>query len=498
MNILTIDLGTTNIKVSVYDRQLSPLVTLSEGVNYHRAGDIVEFDPERYFTTITAMMTAAAAQARRTNGRDIVQVVLTGQAESLIVLDGNGLPLRPAISWLDMRSREECAELSDIFDAQKSYRITGQPEIIPTWPITKILWLKRHEKETFARAAHYLLLKDYIILRLSGRIVGDYSIYSFSYYFNITEKRYWPEILDYCGIHDTQLPALLPPCTIVGPLVPALVDPACGLTTATKINIGTLDHFAGMIGTGNIREGIVSESAGTVLSLATLVKEPVFSQGRLPLNCGPFPDSYVLLPVCESGGFSLEWYKQTFLPDCSFGDINAAAAQRNSASIPIFLPYLTGINAPDFNEHASGVFFGIRASHTRDDFSLSIMQGVACLLRKNIDYMEQAGIQIEKIISVGGGARSALWTQIKSDLTQKSVSVPVNEEAACFGAAIIAAVDEGYVSSYAAAAEEHIVLKKSFTPAPHEHHEHTYAVFNSLYEALAPVYALNDKTRRGG
>lgn len=495
MNILAIDLGTTNIKVSVYNSQLCPLMTLSENINYHRDNDFVEFDAEHYFSCIYDMMIKASALGKKENGQNVIQVVLTGQAESLILLDQEKKPIRPAISWLDMRSRKECEELSSVFDAESSYRITGQPEIIPTWPITKMLWLKRHESEIFNRTCFYLLLKDYIVFRLSGRIVGDYSIYSFSCYFNITKKTWWKEILDYCGIRLDQLPEVLPSCTIAGMLLPELVDNVSGLTAATKINVGTLDHFAGMIGTGNIREGIVSESSGTVLSLATLVQEPVFSQGRLPLNCGPFPDSYVLLPVCESGGFSLEWYKNTFLPDFSFSAINEAIAERKTTNPPVFLPYLTGVNAPDFNENASGVFFGINAAHTRDDFSLAIMQGVACLLRKNIDYMTEAGIRIKKIISVGGGARSPLWTQIKSDFTQQIFDIPENEEAACFGAAIIAAVDEGYVSSFADAAENKIKIKCSFVPEKRTHYEATYSVFSALYSALAPIYDLNANTR---
>ncbi|WP_394346963.1 FGGY family carbohydrate kinase [Photorhabdus khanii] len=173
---------------------------------------------------------------------------------------------------------------------------------MPTWPITKMLWINCNKPDIFNQTAHYLLLKDYIIYRLCDRIVGDYSIYSFSHYFNITEKCYWHDILNYCGVKIDQLPEVLPPCSIARNLLSNWINPDIGLTHHTKINIGTLDHFAGMIGTGNIKEGVISESAGTVLSIATLVNTPLFSNVRIPVNCGPFLDTYVLLPVCESGG----------------------------------------------------------------------------------------------------------------------------------------------------------------------------------------------------
>lgn len=495
MNIITIDLGTTNIKVSVFDRHLTPLETLSHNVLYQRHNDVVEFDAEAWFDRIVEMVRQAGTTAKNSNGEDVVQIVLTGQAESLVLLDKTNKVIRPGISWLDMRSRRECEELAEVFSIEQGYRITGQPDIIPTWPVTKMLWLKRHESETFKRTRYFLLLKDYIIFRLSGRMAGDQSIYSFSYYYNITQKTYWQDILDYCAVSTEQLPEVLPPCSIAGTLLTGLTDARSGLTSATKINVGTLDHFAGMIGTGNIQEGIISESAGTVLSLATLIGKPDFSLGRLPLNCGPFPDSYVLLPVCESGGFSLEWYKNSFCPEDSFADINQAIMENSAIAPPVFLPYLTGVNAPEFDEHASGVFFGIRASHSKADFALAIMQGVACLLRKNIEYMTQAGIEVHKIISVGGGAKSPLWNQIKADFTHQTFEIPENEEAASVGAAIIGAVSEGYFPSFANAVEAKIRIKHRYVPAERADYEATWRVFSTLYSALNGVYTLNAQTR---
>ncbi|MGG3306687.1 FGGY family carbohydrate kinase [Paenibacillus lautus] len=494
-NILSIDLGTTNIKVSVYDKHLTPLTTLSETVHYNRNGDRVEFDPDHYFTCIQGMIRKAAAIGKTSNNEDVVQIVLTGQAESLILLDQNKRPVHPAISWLDMRSRKECEELSSVFDSELCYRITGQPELIPTWPITKMLWMKRNKPDIFHQTAHYLLLKDYIIYRLCGRMAGDYSIYSFSHYFNITEKCYWEDILHYCGVKIEQLPEVLPSCSIAGTLMPEWMDAEIGLTCETKINVGTLDHFAGMIGTGNIKEGVISESAGTVLSIATLVNAPLFSEGRIPLNCGPFPDTYVLLPVCESGGFSLEWYKNHFLEDLSFSDINETLIRRSYRIPPVFLPYLTGVNAPDFNENASGVFFGIHASHDKYDFALAIMQGVACLLKKNLDYMRDSGVKINKIISTGGGAKSPLWTQLKSDITKQVIELPANEEAACYGAAIIGAVSEGFFPTFKEAVDQCVAIVKRYEPAERTEYDQTYTVFTALYDSLKNVYALNANER---
>lgn len=495
MNIISIDLGTTNIKVSVYDQGLSPLCLLSETVQYNRNGDFVEFDCEAYFASIAGMIRQAAGTGKEANGQDVAQIVLTGQAESLIMLDAEGHPAYPAISWMDMRSRCECEQLAAVFSPDICYHTTGQPELIPTWPITKMLWMKEHKPEIFQKISTYLLLKDYIIYRLCGRMAGDYSIYSFSHYFDITNKCYWEEILTFCGVRLDQLPEILPPCSIAGAMLPELADVTAGLTEHTKINVGTLDHFAGMIGTGNIREGLVSESAGTVLSIAAMVREPAFDDSRLPLNCGPFPGTYVLLPVCESGGFSLEWYKNHFLEDVSFAQINQVIESRPHNVPPVFLPYLTGVNAPDFNENASGVFFGLHAAHDKYDMARAIMEGVACLLKKNLNYMADAGIHINKIISTGGGAKSPLWTQIKSDITGQVIEIPENEEAPCLGAAMIGAVCEGYFDSYDEAVEKCVAIKRKYEPSGERQYQETYKIFTQLYDALAGVYQ-SDAVRR--
>ena len=496
MNIITIDLGTTNIKVTAFNSELTEIISLSEPVHYNKKNDFVEFDCHQYFSLIENLIQKTARKAYETNHKSIAEIVLTGQAESLVMLDANKEPVYPGISWLDMRSQEECRELSQHFDTELCYRTTGQPELIPTWPITKMLWLNRHEPDVFQKTAYYLLLKDYIIYRLCGQMVGDYSIYSFSHYYDITHKCYWKEILDYCGVKTEQLPPVVPSCTIAGFLLPELCSESAGLSADTKINVGTLDHFSGMIGTGTITEGLISESAGTVLSIATLTYQPIFDSNRLPIYCGPFPDSYVILPVCESGGFSMEWFKENFLSDISYSQLNERITVQTSARPPIFLPYLTGINAPDFDADASGVFFGIRSNHNKYDLALSVMEGVACLLRRNLDYFKNAGIRTNKIISTGGGAKSQIWTQIKSNMTGLEVQVPENEEAPSLGAAIIGAVSEGYYASFEEAVTKSVKIKNVFLPEENEYFMHTYETFCNVYENLQTAFRLNKERSR--
>lgn len=489
MGIMTVDLGTTNIKVASYRSDLTRIALQSKTVSYLRDGGFVEFDAKQYFDDIVVLARSCLEQSIETGSWHPEQLVITGQAESLVVTDERGEPLRNGISWLDMRSRAECDTLSALFDKSTCYRVTGQPEIIPTWPLTKMLWLKRNEPECFEKAKKFFLLKDYIIFRLTGHFVGEHSIYPFSHYFDIVRKTYWKAPLDYCGIDVSQLPALIEPCSIVGEILPGIRQ-LTGLPPSCVVNSGALDHFSAMIGTGNIGRGIVSESAGTVSSIATFVENPFAADTRLPVYCGPFNDSYIYLPVCESGGISLEWFKSAFLPGITFPELDARCSHKTTDPRLTFLPYLTGVNPPEFDPNATGVFFGATISHDVYDFALAIMFGVACLLRKNIENLQSSGIAFEKVISTGGGAKSALWSQIKANICRLPVAVPAEEEAPSLGAAIIGAVSAGYYTTYQEAAEHCVDMNTIYYPdLENSQFERQFRLFCDLYDALRPVFS---------
>ncbi|WP_075293127.1 FGGY-family carbohydrate kinase [Pararhizobium arenae] len=489
MGIMTLDLGTTNIKVASYTRSLTPIVLESKSVAYIQENGFVEFDAEKYFADIVDTIRLCFRKSATADDWSPIQLVVTGQAESLVVTDRFGKPLRNGISWLDMRSRNECQELSSRFDNDTCYRITGQPEIIPTWPLTKMLWLKRHEKECFKQVEKFFLLKDYIIFRLTGKFVGEHSIYPFSHYFDIVAKKYWSAPLDYCGVSIDKLPTLIEPCTVVGELLQDIRS-TIGLPPGCVVNAGALDHFAGMIGTGNIGPGMVSESAGTVSSIATFVESPFLAASHVPVYCGPFNNTYIYLPVCESGGISLEWFKNNFVERMSFAAIDKHCARKNFDPRLTFLPYLNGVNPPEFDANATGVFFGAKIAHDSSDFALAIMFGVACLLRKNIENLRSAGIRFEQVISTGGGARSALWSQIKANICRLPVAVPAEEEAPSLGAAIIGSVSCGYFSTYQEASDNSVNIKQIYHPDLSDpRYEYHYSLFCSLYDALSPIFS---------
>ena len=480
-----IDLGSTNIKAAIYDKNFNLIDRQSRPVNYIRENGFVEFDAYAYCRDLIGLL---AEMVEKNGVKALDQIAFTGQAESLVVLGKDGMPLMNAISWMDERSTEECEELAKQFSPALCEAVTGQMAVLPTWPATKIAWLRKNRPEIYQSADCYMLLKDYIVFALTGKKLSDMSIATFSFYFDIYNKVYWKEMLEAIGVSESQLPALCEPCTVAGGLTEA-VSKELKLSTATQVNVGTLDHFAGMIGTGNITPGGITLSTGTVMAMATMCGEPTPKSCGNAMHYGFLPNTWVMLPVAESGGVSLEWFRRSCM-QADYDEMNATLAKRGPNEL-IFLPYLVGTNAPEFDAEANGVFWGLRQEHDAIDMAGAVMEGVSFVLRKNCEYIARNGMKPTAIIATGGGAKSPIWCQLQADITGLPVQIPTEKEAACLGAAIIAAVGDGHFESYQAAVEATVKMQMQYEPHPCERLERKYRRFNALYKAALEISSIS-------
>ncbi|MCK9328620.1 MAG: FGGY family carbohydrate kinase [Candidatus Cloacimonetes bacterium] len=484
MNFIAVDLGSTNVKAGLFDSAMHCSDYKSTEVKYCYDNSFVEFDAEQYAIQVLDLI-------RSLDSRDAAQIVFTGQAETLVILGKNGKPLMNAISWMDARSAEECDEVLGSFSLKECYEATGQQAVLPTWPATKIMWLRKHRPEVFCNAECYMLLKDYVVYCLTSRKTADKSIATFSFYFDIFHGCYWKKMLDFIGISESQLPPLSEPCTVAGTLNEN-ASGISGLPSTVKVNIGTLDHFAGMIGVGNVREGVVSYSTGTVMALATIASKSVGSSCTVALHYGFIPGTLVMLPVAESGGVCLQWYRDRFMKGVSFKDIDIELSKRHE-SLPndvLFLPYIVGTNAPEFDKDAQGAFFGLRFGSDEYDLAYAVMEGVAHLLKKNCDEIERNHTRIEYIIATGGGAKSAIWCQLQASLAGVPVKVPEEKEAGCLGSAIIGAVSEGVFRSFEEASGI-VRFSKTYMPEKSEKLQLKHRQFNELYRSALKIKEMN-------
>lgn len=462
MLVFAVDLGTTNTKVVLYDEELRSLGVAAAPMQYHRAGPHVEFDPDAVFELVIALIRECAEKAGVSEVGS-AHIVVTGQAESLILVDAAGMPVAPGISWMDERSDVEAREIAERFDPDLAFSTTGEPEPVPTWPATKLRWLSKHQPETLQAARRVLMLKDYILLRLTGRAVGEETTRGFTYFYDVSARKYWGEMLDFCGTELSTMPDLVPGGTDLGQVLPDVADrlPSGRYT----VNAGALDHFCAMVGTDSYRPGDVSASAGTVLSLSMLASDWRFDpEVKVSFHAGIRPGDTVLFTCADSGGVCLSWLLENVATDLEYDSLERELLTRPHRDAPLFLPYLTGVNPPDFFTDARGAFLNLRLRHDRFDLAFAVMEGLAHLLRRNLDYLGEHGQMARTVVSAGGGAASPFWNQLKADVCGLTLRTPHEQEATCRGAAVLALVAAGVLKSIDDTSHLHRPQDRTFTP----------------------------------
>lgn len=498
--ILAVDLGTTAVKTCLVDASGQLLASASREYQLDTpAPDVVELDPETYWTAFRDGL-AGVLERTRVDPRDIRALGISAQGETLICADATNRALRPAIVWLDNRAQAEADELAAEFGNEAAYLVTGQVSFVPTWPAAKLLWLRRHEPDTFRRASWLLLIEDWFIARLTGRFVCEGSLATSTMYWDLTSRRWWPEMLAYLGVTEDRLPEIRESAEPVAGILPGVAR-ELGLDPATVVCTGALDQAAGAIGVGNIREGVFSENTGAALAICATVPRPVFDPARqMPCHYHAVPGRY-MEHTFTSGGMVLRWYRDTFCES----ELETARIQGRdaydilgemAAGVPagsegvVMLPHLQGAMAPEANPHAKGVFYGFTLRHTKAHFARSIMEAIAFIVRRNVDVLAGMGIAVHEVRALGGGARSRTWCQVKADVLGIPVVTTQVEEAASLGAAILAGVAVGTFGSIEDAIARAVVVKERFEPDPANRatYDAAYATYRDLYTDLVGLF----------
>lgn len=501
--ILSVDAGTTAFKTSIIDADGKLMGKSTKEYKLLTPDALsVELPADTFWNACKEGVKEVLRRAK-INPKDIRALGLSVQGETLIVTDRNGKPLRNAIIWLDNRAHEEAEILSNEFDIDGlSYKITGQVKIVPTWPASKIFWIKRREKKTFEKAYKYLLLEDYLIYKMTGEFVSEGSLLCSTVYWNITTKKWWGEMLDYIGISADQLPSIKESGEVVDEISPNAAK-EMGLSTDTIVTTGALDQASGAIGVGNFEPGIFSENTGAALAICATLKKPVFDKKRrMPIHYHGIPDIY-MAHTFTTGGMVMRWFRDNFCKEemkkaKELGKDAYDIIGREASKIPpgceglVMLPHLQGAMAPEANPKAKGVFYGLTLRHTKEHFARAIMETIAYIVRRNIDILEELKIPVTEIRVLGGGARSDIWNQIKADITGKPVIRTVNEEAACLGAAILAGKGVGMYKDIKDAVNRVVRTKKRFEPNEKnfEVYKQTYEKYVKLYESLCNLFEM--------
>lgn len=454
MKLLGIDYGTTSVKAALFDENLQQSVCLSEDYTLKIKDDIVEFEAVKYWDILEKLLGTVLKESK------VDALSIDTQCETLILTDEFGNPVRDAIVWLDNRATKEAEIIEEHFGRQKVYEITGQPEISATWPACKLLWIKNNEPEVWAKTKKIFLLEDYLLYKLTGEFVTEKTLQSSSLYFDINEGKWWREILDFIGVSEEMLPKLLDSGKCVGEY------------DGIKIVTSAMDQIAGAIGAGVVEKGTVSEMTGTTMAIFVPTDEiPSYDETSIVPCHYNYDNGYCLLSWSPTAGMALKWFKNAFLADKSFKELDEMAEKVSVGSDGVvFLPYLCGSTMPKYNPDARGSFTGLTPEHTSAHLVRSIMESVACILKSNLDYLN---VPVNEIRAMGGGALSSLWCNMKADITGKNLVTLKNKETACLGSAILAGVGSGCFTSVKDACKK-IQTDKIYTP--------TGADYSAVYE----------------
>lgn len=486
---LGLDIGTTGVKAAVFapDGRMAGS-GLAEYTLETPAPDIVELDAGQYWISAKKAISEALADAKIAPEK-IRSVAVTGQAETLVFTDRSGKPVRKAIVWLDNRAHEEAAELEKTFTSEELFRMSGQTEMLPCWPAAKILYLKRHEKEVFARTAKFLMVEDFIIHKLTGIFATCRGLMPSSLYYDIRTGKYDQEMLKSIGISEEQLPELKDSGEAVGRAI-ANDSP---IVPGTLVVAAPIDHVCGNLGSGCSGKGMISETTGCTLALCAAFPKLVYDEEkRLSTYLGFAPGTFVLLPWAPTAGMLLKHFRDEFSGGMSYAEFDAAAASVPAGSEGlILLPHCAGAISPDCNPNARGVAWGITLAHKRSHWARAIMESVAYLLRDNVEALRAMGAKITEIRSLGGASHSRIWLQIKADVLNLPVTVTECEEATSLGAAILGAVACGDFTDVDSAVKRMVKVAFQVKPGAKsdiEVYQKSFAEYQKLNKLLLPTF----------
>lgn len=497
---LGLDVGTTGTKVILIDDSGKFIgSTSSEYRMYNPKPLWSEQNPEDWWEAVKISFNKIINDFDL-NSNDIKGIGLTGQMHGLVLLDRNGKVLRPCIMWNDQRTSKECEKITSTIGFEDLLRITGNA-VLPGFTAPKILWVKNYEPEVYENIEHILLPKDYIRYRLTGGFAFDVSDASGTSLLDVNKRDWSKVILSKLDIPLNWLPEVKESIDITGVLTKDAAE-ATGLIKGIPVVAGAGDQAAGGVGTGTVRNGIVSVVLGTsgVVFAHTdnLTIEP---EGRLHSFCHALPGKWHVMGVTLSAAGSFRWLRDTFFNQKTGAEVQQSSdiydiLTKQASEIPtgseglIFLPYLTGERTPYPDPDAKATFTGLTVRHNKKHFIRSILEGVAYSLKDCLELNKEIGLEISEIRISGGGAKSKLWRQILADVFDIELFTLNCTEGAPYGAALLAAVGTGNFKSVEEACDQSI-FKEEITYPIKEHvltYNDYYEIYKNLYPSLKQAF----------
>jgi len=497
MYVIGLDVGTTACKAIVFDLEGKIKGYSSSGYDVIiKKPNWVEQEPEKVWAIAKNVIRKVIKES---NLKDIKAICVSVQGDAVIPVDSKIYPLHNAILGMDYRSVREAQFCSELIGERELFNITGiRPH--PITSLTKILWFKENTKDIYKETYKFMTYVDFINSKLGAQPCIDWTMASRTMAFNLLKRKWSEFILDKVGIDKSLFSNPVPSGEIIGKVSTNIAEDV-GLPKECLIVSGGHDQTCAGIGAGCIKEGIAIDSHGTAEVLSTTFNAPVFNdymyESYYPCYLHVKKGMYFTFSLNHVGGILLEWYKN------NMGYFEVKEAQKLGRDIYelidsktkegpsklLILPHFNGSGTPWCDLSSKGAILGLTLSSTRHDISKAILDSLVYELRINMERMRKAGIKIEEVRAVGGGAKSPIWLQIKADILGCKIITLKTYEAACLGAAIIAGTAIDVYSSLEEGIKIAVTPKDEYTPNPEmqELYEERYNIYKDLYATLKDI-----------
>ena len=412
-----------------------------------------------------------------------------GQMHGLVALDAEDRVIRPAILWNDGRTGEEVAYLNGVIGKERLSALTANIAFAG-FTAPKLLWMKKHEPENFARIAKIMLPKDYINYKLTGVHSCDYSDASGMLLLDVAHKRWSQEMLEICSVTEEQMPRLFESFEVTGTLLPEIAR-QLGLPETVKVVAGAGDNAAAAVGTGVVGEGGCNISLGTSGTLFISSRQFGVDPNNALHAFAHADGGWHLMGCMLSAASCNKWLCDDVLKTADYAaeqrEITEEKLGRNHV---FFLPYLMGERSPINDVNARGCFIGMTMDTSRSDLVQAVLEGVAFAIRDSFEVAKGLGLSIPRSFLCGGGAKSPLWRRIFANVLGIPLDMVKTEQGPGYGGAMLAMVGCGLFPSVQAAADALVELASTTEPDPEiaARYEEQYRKFSKIYPAVKTLF----------
>lgn len=496
--VVGVDIGTTSAKAVAFD--LSGGV-LFEGEREYPLDsplpDRAEQDPDAILEAVLDALSSVVDQLGRA-GRQTSGVAFSAAMHTLLALDDRDDPLTPSITFADNRATGQAERIRAELDGLSVHRRTGTP-VHPMSPLAKLLWFREEDPETFEAAARWVSIKEYVLYRLCGDFVVDYSIASATGLFNLENLDWDEEALNIAGVSRSQLSLPVPTTHVVEGLRPEDAG-RLGVDEQTPFIVGANDGALANLGLGAIDPGSVACSVGTSGAVRTVVPEPVVDEWGKTFCYALADGMWVIGGPINNGGLALQWALDELFPELvqtaeregrnphELAEELAEEVEAGSGGL-IFLPYLTGERAPHWNADAKGVFFGLALQHRREHLIRAVLEGVMYQMALVARALQEVAGEPTEVRATGGFSQSDLWRRIMAGVFGEEILFPDSYQSSCLGAALLGMKALGLIESLDAVKS---MVGIETRQEPDQDSVRTYekllGVFERLYERLEPEF----------